>query len=156
MFVKPRVFVSFHHQQDQHWYESLREQMARTHDLVDRSLAEPFQSDDPEYVERQIREKHITGTSCTIVLLGSDTHKRKYVDWEICATLYKQHGLLGLRLPDNYGARFPARFQDNIDSGYAVLAEWTVDAATLRWGASGQRNSVFIRNARIKMTRNVP
>lgn len=51
---------------------------------------------------------------------------RKYVDWEIKATLDKQHGLIGVKLPTlqvrNNGCGKPARLQDNIDTGYAV---WT-------------------------------
>jgi hypothetical protein len=32
-----------------------------------------------------------TGTSCTIVLCGAETPKRKFVDWEIKAILDKGH-----------------------------------------------------------------
>jgi len=48
---------------------------------------------------RGIRENFITGTSCTIVLCGAQTHLRKYVHWEIKATLDKEHGLIGVNLP---------------------------------------------------------
>jgi hypothetical protein len=39
------------------------------------------------------------GSSCTPVLVGWDTRGRKYVDWEIDATLQKKHGLIGMHLP---------------------------------------------------------
>jgi hypothetical protein len=55
---------------------------------------------------QRIRDKHITGTSCTIVLCGSLTPWRKYVDWEIKATLDKEHGLIGINSGE---ARFRKR-----------------------------------------------
>src|SRR5207253_16569 len=66
-----------------------------TDNLLDRAVG----SDDVEYVMRRIRENYITGSSCTLVLVGRDTWGRKYVDWEIDATLQKEHGLIGLQLP---------------------------------------------------------
>ena len=73
---------------------------------------------------QRIRDNHISGTSCTVVLIGAQTHQRKYVDWEIKATLDKQHGLLGIVLL-TYQATYdgkiivPDRFHDNVLSGYA-------------------------------------
>jgi hypothetical protein len=57
------------------------------------------------------------------------TSQRKYVDWEIKATLDKQHGLIGIWLPTlplaaNGGTEKPDRLQDNLDSGYAKWLQW--------------------------------
>lgn len=96
--------------------------------VYDNSLDRTIDSDNVAYVMRQIREEYITGTSCTIVLCGLETWRRKYVDWEILATLQKGHALVGLRLPTlqivNDGCDKPARLQDNIDSGYAVWGQY--------------------------------
>ena len=54
-------------------------------------------SDDTEYVMRRIRENYNSGASGTFVLCGSDTPERKYVDWEIKATLDDRHGPVGRR-----------------------------------------------------------
>lgn len=83
-----------------------------------------------EYVLRRIRENHVTGSSCTFVLCGLQTPSRRYVDWEIKATLDKQHGLVGVLLPTNPtlrngGTHKPGRLQDNINSGYAPFVSWT-------------------------------
>jgi len=78
---------------------------------------------------QRIREKHITGTCCTLVLCGPETRWRKYVDWEIKATLDKEHGVIGVNLPNNPRdlmgrVNKPDRLQDNIDSGYASWIAW--------------------------------
>jgi hypothetical protein len=122
--------VSYHHAGDQPYYDAFSRQF---HDgfeaLSDNSLERAFDSENSDYVMRRIRERHITGTSCTIVLCGAGTRWRKYCDWEIAATLCQQGGLLGIKLPTllvsaNGGCNKPDRLQDNIDSGYAVWAHW--------------------------------
>lgn len=123
--VKPRIFVSYHHKHDQGYYNALAVALQQSYGLVtDNSLDRRIDSDNAEYIMRKIREEYLTGTSCTVVLCGSDTPLRKFVDWEIMATLQKQHALVGLRLPTlpimNDGCIKPARLQDNINSGFAV------------------------------------
>ena len=60
-------------------------------------------SDNPEYVMGEIRRKYIGDASITIVLVGECTHSRRYVDWEIKASLRRgqslPNGLLAYVLP---------------------------------------------------------
>ena len=67
--------------------------------IQDNSVEREIDSNDAEYVTRRIREDFITGSSCTVVLCGAETPQRKFVDWEIKATLDKEHGLIGINLP---------------------------------------------------------
>ncbi|RYZ89138.1 MAG: hypothetical protein EOP06_09780 [Proteobacteria bacterium] len=127
--IKRRVFVSYHHGGDQYYYDAFSKVFHDGYEAIyDNSLERRINSDDSVYVMRQIREKYITGTSCTIVLVGSLTDQRKYVDWEIKATLEKSHGLIGVRLPsarvEGGKTIVPARLHDNIQSGYAVWTSW--------------------------------
>ncbi|MGH8510260.1 MAG: TIR domain-containing protein [Gammaproteobacteria bacterium] len=123
--VKRKVFVSYHHQGDQRYYNEFSRFFSDTFDVFyDKSLDRTYESDNTDYVRWQIRQNDITGSSCTIVLCGAATHQRKYVDWEIKATLDKKHGLIGVWLPSlplapNGGTQKPDRLQDNIDFGYA-------------------------------------
>ena len=127
---KRKVFVSYHHGGDQAYYDALVNAFARSYELFyDNSLDRRVNSDNAEYVRWSISQNNITGSSCTIVLCGGATAGRKYVDWEIKATLDKQHGLLGLWLPTlpllaNGGTMKPERLQDNIDSGFAKWLKW--------------------------------
>ncbi len=129
--LAPRyIFVSYHHDENQFYYDALSRLATGSYGLVhDNSLDRTFDSDNPEYVIRRIREQHINGTSCTIVLCGPGTRWRKYVDWEIKASLDAEHGLLGVHLPNNPadytgGVSKPDRLQDNLISGYAVWVQW--------------------------------
>lgn len=130
LMVRRCLFVSYHHDQDQGYYNAFSAVMAGVYDCVtDRSLDRPCDSDNPEYVMRRIRENHISGTSCTVVLCGAETPWRRYVDWEIRASLDRCHGLLGIILPtasrDLLGRPLvPPRLHDNIVSGFAVWAQW--------------------------------
>jgi len=127
--VRRRIFVSYHHGGDQGYYDSFSNTFSSTFEAVsDNSLDREVDSDDAEYVIRRIRERYITGSSCAVVLCGAETPWRKYVDWEVKATLDKQHGLLAVRLPTAVvrDGRWivPERVNDNIISGYAVWTTW--------------------------------
>lgn len=128
--IKRKVFISYHHRGDQQYYNVFVKFFSETLDIFhDQSLDRLIESENSDYVRWRIRENHISGSSCTIVLCGAYTHQRKYVDWEIKATLDKQHGLIGIWLPtlpmaSNGGTEKPSRLQDNIDSGYALWLRW--------------------------------
>lgn len=132
-----RVFVSYHHAGDQRYYDAFS---AAFHDeyrvIYDNSLDRARDSDDQSYILRYIRENHLTGSSCTIVLCGPATHGRKYVDWELQASLAQQMGLLALQLPTLVPAvaggavTVPDRVHANIQSGYAVWTTWAAATAS--------------------------
>lgn len=129
--AKPKVFVSYHHAGDRWYYNEFTRFFADTYDICsDNSVNREVDSDDCDYVIRAIRESYLTGTSCTVVLCGAETPWRKFVDWEIKATLDKQHGLIGVNLPTNprdlFGnVQVPSRLLDNIQSGFAVWIDWS-------------------------------
>lgn len=59
---------------------------------------------------QQIRDNYLRDSSVTIVLVGKDTWKRKFIDWEISASIRNtqnnpRSGLFGIILPthDDYG-----------------------------------------------------
>ncbi len=135
-------------------------------------FAEHINSNDPEYVMRRIREDKIAGTSCTVVLLGRCTWARRYVDWEIAATLRSfddsaTGGLIGVQLPSvaGGGAKAPARLSLNLDTtdgvstGYArlygpapsdsTIATWVEEAVARRDEmdpATGSTKDLMVNN----------
>jgi len=123
LLTKRRVFISYHHKLDQYHCDFLSMHFSKNLKVfTDRRLDEPVRSDDPEYVIRKIREDYIQGSSITIVLCGKETHKRKYVDWEIASTLHHEHAILGIRLPGC--TIMPERLYQNYSSGYAHMINW--------------------------------
>lgn len=164
MLQKPKIFVSYHHGGDQCWYDRFSAVFSTSYNLVtDRSLEEPFDSTNTNYLRQAIREQHITGTSATVVLCGLESWKRKWIDWETQMTLNKEHGLLGVILPTHpvgSPALVPDRLHDNILTGYAHWIHWTEDGATFRYALeeARQRSSrtKLINNSRTVMSRNLP
>lgn len=122
---KRKVFISYHHGNDQWAYDHFGKEYGEDLELFyDNSLDGKIRSDDSEYVNRTIREEHIVGSSITIVLIGPETWKRKYVDWEVRSTLHEKHALLGLALhtaPKTWEGKtvVPDRLHHNVVSGYA-------------------------------------
>lgn len=97
-------------------------------------------SDDTDYVMGQIREKYLTDSTVTIVLVGRCTWTRRYVDWEVYSTLRndprnKRSGLLAITLPSvakDPARKLPARVHDNVDSQYARWYKYPASGASLR------------------------
>lgn len=161
--VKRKIFVSYHHDSDQAYYNEFSRFFSDTYEAVqDSSLNRLVDSNNTDYVMQRIRDNHITGTSCTIVLCGPQTRWRKYIDWEIKATLDKQHGLLGIQLPNNIPdpqgrVHVPDRLCDNIGSGYAVWTSWdilTLDHFRSCIEIANRKPKSLIRNDLIMRSRN--
>lgn len=49
-------------------------------------------SSDDDYILRRIREKYLTDSSVTIVLIGRCTWARRFVDWEVSSSLRDDSG----------------------------------------------------------------
>ena len=98
-------------------------------------------SNNTDYVMGQIRKKYISDSTVNIVLIGTCTHIRRYVDWEIKSSLRQgedllPNGLLGIVLPGlskapNLPERFAANFSSSSDC-YAHYHWAPTDAAPLR------------------------
>lgn len=113
-----------------------------------------IQSTNTDYVMQRIREKYLGDSTVTIVLIGSCTHSRRYVDWEIKSSLkrggYTPNGLIAILLPSQgTSGHLPPRFKDNwndSDTSYArykayptsgsELSAWIEDAYTARTSRS--------------------
>ncbi|WP_182187042.1 TIR domain-containing protein [Pectinatus frisingensis] len=156
-----KVFVSYHHDNDQAKADYLRTQYGENNTLLDKSLDEAYEDMTDDEILAAIRTEHLKDSTVTIVLIGSETANRKWVDWEIYASLRpygdrSRNGLLGIYLPTAGDA--PARLQDNIDSGYAVTMKWE----NISWqleskidDAYDNRNkSALVKNSRKRRERN--
>ena len=117
-------------------------------------------SDNREYVMRGIREKYLSDSTVTIVLIGRCTKARKYVDWEIASSLRNdplngRSGLLGINLRSmGESGAAPDRLRDNLesdDSGYARYYVYPNSPSMLRtWiqEAFEQRSTQAPNNSR--------
>jgi hypothetical protein len=143
---KRNVFVSYYHMDDQ----GKREEFGNLFKdlIIDQSvkLDDIDSENSDEYIHRLINEGFMKDATVLAVLLGPKTECRKHVDWEIGGALNvkvgdRYAGLLGIRLPTHpdfglgtsyYIANYSERLVANIDSGYAVIIDWTEDRKTLQ------------------------
>jgi MTH538 TIR-like domain (DUF1863) len=101
-----KVFISYHHANDQ-WAKNQLQQWAAQYDLfIDVSVDTNDVNDSipTESIRRIIRDDYLRDSSVTIVLVGTETKGRKHVDWEIYSSMYdgavnRQSGILVVQLP---------------------------------------------------------
>lgn len=157
--VRHKVFISYHHD-DKEEVDKFIEDFDDKHDVfIARALGigmadDIIDSTDTSYVMRRIRELYLKDSTVTIVMLGKCTWARRYVDWEIQASLrsgeiVKPNGLLGVKLPSYDDEAYPNRLNKNLkekdsdqEDCYArvinyprskdTLATWIEDAFSAR------------------------
>ena len=102
------VFISYHHDNDQEYKEALFEVNGEGEEriFIDGSVDTGDISDNlsAEKIREKIRDEYLRDTSVTIVLVGSETKKRKHIDWEIYSSMFdgpvnKKSGILVVILP---------------------------------------------------------
>lgn len=155
--IKRRVFVS-HYRGDRIEVDNFIDYFANQLGIFTPYVLGANDNDDfidsmnPEYVMTRIRQMYLQDTTVTIVLIGSCTHSRRYVDWELKSSLrqsdnYTPNGVMGIILPSQGSSAFlPPRLEANWSQGhnncYArywvypssanQLGEWIDDAYSAR------------------------
>lgn len=138
LFQRPkrRLFVSYDHRRDGPRYERFRLLFGSGFEIVrDNSLARELGDEEARAHIDFLAHEAMAGCHCAVILCGPETHRLKFVDWEILAALEKGLALVAIPLPDcpkdaAGSLILPERFQRNFDSGYAVLCPWSGLAAT--------------------------
>ncbi|MGP1415138.1 MAG: TIR domain-containing protein [Treponema sp.] len=148
--VRHRVFISYHHDNDQDYKEKFVKLFDCDHDIfIDGSVRDGDIDDTlkTETIRQRIRDEYLRDTTVTIVLIGRETWKRKHIDWEISSSIRDtefnpRSGLLGIILPTHpdYGkgsftpSIVPPRLYDNVKKGFAKIYNWTNDPLLIeRW-----------------------
>ena len=167
--TKRKTFISYYHKDDSEYKKKF---LNLTSDLiVSKSVEDGDISSDvsDEYVKQLIQKGYLSDTTVLVVLLSAKTKCRKHVDWEISGALNRKvgnsyAGLIGLLLPshpdygkDTYnGSLVPARLYDNLQSGYAIIRDYTIDRKKLQeyieLAHSNRKINTYKRvNSRIQM-----
>ena len=129
-----KVFVSYSHRLDQSAADEFRMLFSDERDVfIDKSIRHDIGELETDSIKRQLR-KLIADSSVTVVLIGSETGGRKWVDWEIYNSLTQaegnnRNGLLGVRIKHKEHW-VPDRANDNIPE-MGLIIDWPRDKRTL-------------------------
>jgi MTH538 TIR-like domain (DUF1863) len=102
-----KCFISFK-TQDHDYKKYIHDQLEV--DMIDKSLHEPINSDDEDYIMRKIRENYLSDSTVTIFLIGTKSaeysflENQNFIKRELQASLYNgigntKNGILGVVLP---------------------------------------------------------
>lgn len=106
-----KCFISFKTEDENYKTEIQKWSDNNKVDMIDKSLNEPIDSEDEDYIMRKIREDYLADSTVTIVLIGEHSaenqgeEEQKYIKRELQASLYNgknntRNGILGVVLPD--------------------------------------------------------
>jgi hypothetical protein len=152
--IRRKCFVS-HHAEDATAVNAFINRFGPAN-FIKRGVTMPqdlIDSTNVDYVMRRVRELYVADSTVTIVLVGECTWARRFVDWEVQASLRaaNPNGLLAIKLGGSELFTLPPRVQANVDSGYAkyhwypkdtdALARWIDDAYDARTSRATQRTN---------------
>lgn len=103
-----KCFISFK-TEDESYKSEIQEELDI--DMIDKSLNEPIDSEDENYIMRKIREDYLADSTVTIFLIGNKSaenslfENQTYIKRELQASLYNgedntRNGILGVVLPE--------------------------------------------------------
>ena len=130
---KHKVFISYHHANDQYYKEELLRLNEQHGVFIDASVDTSDIDDglDDDVIRQKIRDDYLRDSTVTLLLVGVETKRRKHVDWEIYSSMFngkvnKQSGVLVMNLPStgctNYTA---AHGDDEKQAVYPQTTSWT-------------------------------
>lgn len=106
MNSKHRIFISYHHHNDQ-WFKEELLRINYLHEIFIDLSVDTGDIDDrlsDQQIRRIIRDEYLRDSSVTILLVGSETKNRKHIDWELYSSMIdgainKKSGILVINLP---------------------------------------------------------
>lgn len=125
--VKRNVFISFSHE-DLNEVNLLRGQAKNdSSDLeyADHSVKEPYNSENADYIKRNIREK-LEKASVTMVYLSDKSMKSEWVKWEIEQSKKMGKGVIAVYKGDKAPSNIPSHIRDSA----SAIVPWKHDAMT--------------------------
>lgn len=114
-----KVFISYHHANDQEYKKSLIKLNERHGVFIDKSVdTGDIDPDLPgETIRVKIRDEYLRDSSVTILLVGIETAGRKHIDWELYSSMIdgqinKKSGVVVVQLPSTNPQYFTAAHGD--------------------------------------------
>ncbi len=127
-----RVFISYHHQNDQIYKDALVKWACENGVFIDGSVDTGDISDDlpDQTIRKIIRDEYLRDTTVTILLCGTETAKRKHVDWELYSSMIdgavnKKSGIIVINLPSVNCTYYTANHAGEKENVFPQTKKWT-------------------------------
>ena len=168
--TRRKCFISYYHEDEDEVQQFIDDFDHNQDVLIARGIGASISGDiidstNEDYIKARIREKYLRDTTVTIVLVGKCTWARKFVDWEVAASLRNtstasRSGLMAVTLmsaADYSGKQLPARVQDNFDveDGYARWWKYPTSARSLASMIEAAYDSRVARDYLVDNTRSL-
>lgn len=129
-----KVFITYHHENDQYSKEEMLRLNARNSIFIDKSVHTGDISDDldDQAIRRIIRDDYLRDSTVTILLVGTETEGRKHVDWEVYSSMFNgtvntKSGILVINLPST-GCHLCTAAHSEHARVYPEISHWiTID-----------------------------
>ena len=130
---KHKVFISYHHANDQ-YYERELLRLNEQHEVFIDASVDTGDIDDrlaDDAIRQKIRDDYLRDSTVTVLLVGVETKRRKHVDWEIYSSMFngrvnKQSGVLVINLPSTGCTDHTASHGDDEKRAvYPQTTSWT-------------------------------
>lgn len=129
---KHKVFISFHHENDQVYKDALVKLGEENDIFIDGSveMGEIPENWTDQKIREYIRDSHLADTTVTILLVGTETKNRKHIDWEIYSSMYdgkinKKSGLIVILLPTVKSGYYTCSYANEKAQIYPEQKSWT-------------------------------
>jgi hypothetical protein len=145
-YTRHKTFISYHHA-DEDEVSDFINAFDHDHDvLISRGIGAAMAGDvidstNPDYIKQRIRDLYLRTSTVTLLMVGSQTWGRRFVDWEIAASLRNtstssRNGLVAITLPsvaELSSRKLPERVSDNVsgEEGYAKWMKYPKSASSL-------------------------
>ena len=127
-----RIFISYHHANDQEYKENLVKWAEENDIFRDWSVDIGDISDDltDQQIREKIRDEYLSDSSVTILLVGTETKYRKHIDWEIYSSMYdgrvnKKSGIIVINLPTINCSYYTASHSGEKENVFPENTNWT-------------------------------
>lgn len=128
---KHKVFISYHHANDQ-WY---KEELLRLNEVYDLFIDGSVNTGDidenlpNETIREIIRDSYLGNSTVTILLVGTETKNRKHIDWELKSSMIngkinKKSGVLVINLPSTNCTYYTASHSGEKERIYPENKSW--------------------------------
>ncbi len=128
---KHKVFISYHHENDQYYKEELLKMNEKYDIFIDASVDTGDIKEDltDQQIREKIRDDYLKDSTVTILLVGEETKSRKHIDWELYSSMYdgkvnKKSGILVITLPEVKEGSIHAAHREYEKKYYPEIPNW--------------------------------